>query len=31
MTTLLYKAPEVINENEPTSKVDIWASGIILY
>ena len=30
-TTLLYKAPEVINMNEPTSKVDIWALGTILY
>ena len=30
-TTLAYKAPEVINMNDPTSKVDIWALGIILY
>ena len=30
-TTLLYKAPEVINMKEPTSKVDIWALGTILY
>ena len=30
-TTPLYKAPEVINMNEPTSKVDIWALGIIFY
>ena len=29
-TTLAYKAPEVINEVNPTSKVDIWALGIIL-
>jgi serine/threonine protein kinase len=28
---LTYKAPEVINTNEPTSKANIWAIGIILY
>ena len=27
----MYKAPEVINMQEPTSKVDMWAAGIILY
>ena len=31
-TTPAYKAPEVINnDQQPTSKVDIWALGIILY
>ena len=30
-TTPLYKAPEVINMKEPTSKVDMWAAGIIFY
>ena len=29
--TIAYKAPEVINMNKPTSKVDVWAIGIILY
>ena len=32
-TTPLYTAPEVLNETEyiSTTKVDIWASGIIFY
>ncbi len=30
-TTPLYKAPEVISMKDPTSKVDIWALGVILY
>lgn len=30
-TSPQYQAPEVINEKWPTAKVDIWASGIVLY
>ena len=30
-TTIAYKAPEVIKMQEATSKVDIWALGVILY
>ncbi len=30
-TTLPYKSPEVIKGNKPTTKVDIWALGILLY
>lgn len=30
-TTPAYKAPEVLKDQQPTSKVDIWALGIILY
>ena len=30
-TTPAYTAPEVINEQPSTSKVDMWALGIILY
>lgn len=30
-TTVAYKAPEVIAEQPSTSKVDIWALGIISY
>jgi serine/threonine protein kinase len=30
-STPFYKTPEVINMKEPTSKVDIWALGIIFY
>jgi serine/threonine protein kinase len=24
-------APEVLNDNNPTQKVDIWAAGVIFY
>jgi serine/threonine protein kinase len=30
-TTPAYIAPEVINNEPPTKKVDMWALGIILY
>jgi NIMA (never in mitosis gene a)-related kinase 1/4/5 len=30
-TTPAYQAPEVIKGEEATSKVDVWALGIILY
>ena len=30
-TTLLIKAPEAFEDKLPTSKVDIWALGSILY
>jgi serine/threonine protein kinase len=30
-TTPAYIAPEVLDKKEPTSKVDMWALGIILY
>lgn len=29
--TLAYAAPEVIDEKPSTSKVDMWALGIILF
>ena len=29
--TIAYMAPEVLNRNNPDSKVDIWALGVILY
>ncbi len=29
--TISYMAPEVLNRNNPDSKVDIWALGVILY
>jgi serine/threonine protein kinase len=29
--TAEYNAPEVIREQYPTLKVDVWAAGIILY
>jgi eukaryotic-like serine/threonine-protein kinase len=31
MTTPAYTAPEMIDEKQSTTKVDIWALGIILY
>ncbi len=30
-TTAAYMAPEVLNDNDPTQKVDIWAAGVIFY
>jgi serine/threonine protein kinase len=30
-TTPAYAAPEVLNEIESTSKVDMWGLGLILY
>ena len=30
-TTPAYTAPEVLNDIQPTSKVDIWAVGILFY
>ncbi len=30
-TTLAYMAPEVMNRVTPTTKVDMWALGVILY
>jgi eukaryotic-like serine/threonine-protein kinase len=31
MTTPAYTAPEMIDEKQSTTKVDMWALGIILY
>ena len=31
MTTPAYMAPEMIVKNESTTKVDMWALGVILY
>jgi serine/threonine protein kinase len=30
-TTAAYMAPEVLNDNYPTHKIDIWAAGVIFY
>ena len=29
--TAAYKPPELLNDKDPTQKVDIWAAGVIFY
>jgi serine/threonine protein kinase len=31
LTTPAYTAPEMINQKQSTTKVDMWALGVILY